>query len=94
MVVPTLVRPRVDVQLFTVERVEDILRKAGVPVSRAYLHAALSQQHAGTTPARLNRAVDYLMDHAMAVEGSKGIQWTANASPRLLYAAMYGNSML
>ncbi len=81
-------------QLFTVERIEAVLRKAGVPVSRAYLHARLSGQHAGTTPARLNRAVDYLVGHGMAVEGSKGIQWTANASPRLLYAAMYGKSLV
>jgi hypothetical protein len=83
-------KPAVDVQLTTVERVEAILRDASVPVSRNHIHRALKAQHAGTTPARLNRALDYLLARGMAVEGSKGIQWTFSRSQSLKRARAIG----
>lgn len=88
---PTLVeKPAIDVQVTTLERVEAILRDASGPVSRNYIHERLREQHAGTTPARLNRALQYLYDHRMIVEGSKGIQWTFSGNPRLRRAAALG----
>jgi hypothetical protein len=88
---PTLVeKPPVDVQLATVERVEAILRETGRPVSRNHIHERLRELHAGTTPARLNRALQYLYDHRMIVEGSKGIQWTFSGNAKLRRAAALG----
>lgn len=88
---PTLVhKPAVDVQLVTVERVEAVLRAAPGPVSRGFIHRALEAEHAGTTPARLNRVLDYLVARRMAVEGSKGIQWTFSQSQSLKRARAVG----
>lgn len=88
---PTLVeKPAIDVQLVTVERVEAVLREAAGPVSRAYIHRALDEGKSGTTPARLNRVLDYLFTHRMAVEGSKGIQWTLGSSLSLRQARAIG----
>ncbi len=83
-------KPAVDVQVTTLERVEAVLRQAGVPVSRNYLHAKLKALHAGTTSARLNRALQYLYDHRMIVEGSKGIQWTFSGNEKLRRAVALG----
>ena len=81
--VPAPARPAIDVQLHTVEKVEAILREAGGPVKRARIHEELRKQNAGTTPARLNRVLQYLYDHRMIVEGSKGIQWTVSRGAAL-----------
>lgn len=92
--VPVPARPKIDVQLFTVEKVEAILREKGEPMKRARLHEALRKQGAGTTPARLNRILQYLYDHHMIVEGSKGVQWTWSDNPRLEYGMAFGRSMV
>ncbi len=86
-------RPRVDVQVATLERVEAILREAPAPVSRYYIHKKLSEAGSGTTPARLNRALGYLEQHAMIVEGSKGVQWTQSNSPDLANARATGRRL-
>lgn len=83
-------KPTVDVQVVTLERVEAVLRSAGEPVSRNFIHEQLKALHAGTTPARLNRALQYLYDHRMIVEGSKGIQWTFTGNEKLRRAAALG----
>ena len=82
--------PRVDVQLGTLERVEHVLRIAQGPVSRNYILAELKEQGRGTTSPRLNRALGYLFAHAMAIEGSKGIQWTHSQSASLARARATG----
>lgn len=88
---PTLIqKPPIDVQLTTVERVEAILREASVPVSRGFIHHALEARKAGTTSARLNRALDYFFKRGMAVEGGKGIQWTFSQSASLKRARAIG----
>ena len=88
---PELVdKPAVDIQVSTLERVERILQAAGKPVSKAYIHTKLKEMQAGTTPARLNRALQYLYDHRMIVSGGKGIQWTFSGSPKLRRAAALG----
>lgn len=88
--VPAPARPAIDVQLHTVEKVEAILREAGMPVKRARIHEELRKQNAGTTPARLNRVLQYLYDHRMIVEGSKGVQWTYSGSAKLRAAVAMG----
>ncbi len=82
--------PRVDVQVGTLERVEAVLREAPGPVSRNYILSCLKAEGRGTTRPRLNRALGYLFAHAMAVEGSKGIQWTHSQSTSLARARATG----
>ncbi|MHB1261058.1 MAG: hypothetical protein ACYC2H_05010 [Thermoplasmatota archaeon] len=82
-----------DVLLGTVERVEEILQNAQGPVSKNYLHQQLVARQAGTTPARLNRVLQYLNSHRMIVEGSKGIQWTHNTSASLAIARTNGRRL-
>lgn len=83
----------VDVNLGTVEGVEEILRDAGVPVSRYFLRQRLAEQGRSTTPARLNRALSYLFRHELAIEGSKGVQWTFNPSAKLRRAIANGRRL-
>lgn len=87
---PTMVPATVDVNLSTVENVEEILRQADLPVSRYYIHKRLKGSGHGTTAARLNRALAYLERMQCIVEGSKGIQWTRSDSPRLAWARAVG----
>jgi len=85
-----LEKPAVDVNLHTVERIEAILRDAGEPVSRNYILAKLKETSGGTNSPRLNRALQYLYDHRMIVEGSKGVQWTYSGNARMRRAAELG----
>jgi hypothetical protein len=72
-----------DVTLSTVEHVRKLLEKSPVPTSRNRLLEALADGGHTTTRPRLNRALDFFLDLGLAVEGSKGIQWTHSASPSL-----------
>jgi hypothetical protein len=90
LVSKAVAKPSVDIQVSTLERIERILQEAEEPVSKTYIHARLKELNAGTTPARLNRALQYLYDHRMIVSGSKGIQWTFSGNERLRRAAALG----
>jgi len=79
-----------DVNLGTVELVEGLLRKAGVPVSRNWILGQLERRGHSTTRARLNRALGYFFHLGVAVEGSKGVQWTHTDSESLRRAAALG----
>lgn len=85
--------PRVDVQVGTLERIEGVLQEAQGPVSRNYILAHLKDEGRGTTSPRLNRALAYLFSHGMAVEGSKGIQWTHSQSASLDRAKATGRRL-
>ncbi len=93
-VAPLPTRPKVDVQLFTVEKVEAILREAEVPVSRQWILDRLREEGVATTRQRLNRALEYLMGHKWVVEGSKGVLWTHSGSARLRWGIANGESMV
>jgi hypothetical protein len=86
-------RHQVDVNLATVEVVQSILERASVPVSRNWLLERLREEGRATTRPRLNRALTYFFDLGVAVEGSKGVQWTHNSSPQLLYALAVGKRL-
>ncbi|MDE1822226.1 MAG: hypothetical protein KGJ23_12190 [Euryarchaeota archaeon] len=79
-----------DVNLSTVELVESLLRRAGVPVSRNWLLDELERRGHSTTRPRLNRALGYFFRLGMAVEGSKGVQWTHADSESLRRAVALG----
>ncbi len=74
---------RVDVTLGTTEIVMALLQEAGDPVSRNWLLERLKESGHTTTRARLNRALAFCLDMGLAIEGSKGIQWTHTTSPSL-----------
>ena len=84
---------RPDVTLGTTEVVMSLLEEAGDPVSRNWLLQRLRDSGHTTSRARLNRALDFCFDHGMAVEGSKGIQWTHTTSPSLLKALSKGKRL-
>lgn len=83
-------KPDVDVTLGTAEAVGRLLERSSVPVSRNWLLDRLSASGRTTTRQRLNRALTFFLDLGLAVEGSKGIQWTHNESPSLQRAVLVG----
>lgn len=83
----------VDVNLGTVEAVERVLQDAEGPVTRYYVRKRLSEMGRATTPARLERVLGYLFSHDLAIEGSKGIQWTRSGSDSLRRASVSGREL-
>jgi hypothetical protein len=83
----------VDVNLSTAELVESLLKEAGMPVSRNWLLERLKASGHQTTRPRLNRVLKHYFRLGLAVEGSKGVQWTHNMSPQLLYAVAVGKRL-
>jgi len=84
---------KVDVNLSTAETVQSFLEKAGVPVSRNWLLEQLGRTGHSTTRPRLNRVLNHFIGLGLVVEGSKGVQWTHNMSPQLLYALAVGKKL-
>ena len=82
-----------DVTLSTVENVRRLLERSAVPVSRNFLLERLAAQGHTTTRARLNRALAFFFDLGLAVEGSKGIQWTHSGSLTLQRALASGRRL-
>jgi len=85
--------PRPDITLGTTEGVMSLLREAGDPVSRNWLLSQLKNSGHTTSRARLNRALNFCFEHGLAIEGSKGVQWTHTTSPSLLRALVKGNRL-
>ncbi len=83
-------RPRVDVALRTVETLQRLLEGSPVPVSRNWLLDRLRASGHATTRARLNRGLSFFFELGLAVEGSKGIQWTHTTSRSLQLAVASG----
>lgn len=70
-----------------------LLQKAGDPVSRNWLLVRLRESGHTTSRARLNRALGFCLEHGLAVEGSKGVQWTHTTSPSLRKAVSKGRHL-
>jgi hypothetical protein len=83
----------IDVNLSTAEHVQSLLERASVPVSRNWLLDQLKRAGHATTRPRLNRALRHYFRLGLAIEGSKGVQWTHNMSPQLLYALAVGKRL-
>lgn len=82
-----------DVMLRTVERVQALLQDAQTPVSRSQLLDRLADCGHTTTRQRLNRALEHLFVLELAVEGSKGIQWTHSTGESLRRALGTGREL-
>jgi hypothetical protein len=83
----------IDVNLSTTELVQSILEEVGIPVSRNWILSRLKELGHSTTRPRLNRALTHYFKLGLAIEGSKGVQWTHNMSPQLLYAIAKGKRL-
>jgi hypothetical protein len=83
----------IDVNLSTAELVQSLLEVAGIPVSRNWLLSQLKERGHSTSRPRLNRVLTHYLKLGLAVEGSKGVQWTHNTSPKLLYAIATGKKL-
>jgi hypothetical protein len=83
----------VDVNLSTAELVQSVLEEAGIPVSRNWILSRLKESGHSTTRPRLNRALAHYFKLGLAIEGSKGVQWTHNMSPQLLHAIAKGKRL-
>lgn len=82
-----------DIMLSTVERIQALLEQAETPVSRNWLLDQLAEHGHTTTRQRLNRALGHFFALELAVEGSKGIQWTHTTSQDLRRAAATGREL-
>ena len=82
-----------DVNLATVEVIQALLEEAETPVSRNWLLERLRESGHSTTRPRLNRTLNHFFHLSLAVEGSKGVQWTHNMSPSLLYPIAKGKRL-
>lgn len=70
--------------LETMEYVIKILQKSEEPISRYRILSILKSWGHSTTGQTLNVALAFLGDKAMVAEGSKGLIWVPEASPKLL----------
>lgn len=86
-------RTRPDVALRTVERVRRILERSRIPLSRNQILRQLAESGHGTTRQRLNRALAFFTDLGLAVDGSKGVQWTHSESESLRRAVVTGRPL-
>lgn len=93
VVAATHVLRRPDVTLGTTEVVMSLLQEAGDPVSRNWLLQRLKESGHTTSRARLNRALGFCIEFGLAIEGSKGVQWTHTTSPGLLRTLSKGRRL-
>lgn len=84
---------RPDITLGTTEVVMSLLQEAGEPISRNRLLDELRKSGHTTSRARLNRALKFCLEFELAVEGSKGVQWTHTTSPSLMRALSKGKRL-
>lgn len=83
----------VDVNLSTVEAVQAILEKSPGPVSRNWILEQLKKGGRTTVRQRLNRVLRFFFGLGLAIEGSKGIQWTHSGSASLQRALSSGRPL-
>lgn len=77
--------------LYTLQEVERVLRAADGPVSLNEIKRRLPAKSVKHAMIRL--AVDYLDRLGFVIQGSKGVQWVAPASPKLAEAIRTGRRL-
>jgi len=82
-----------DVALTAIERVRGLLERSTVPMSRNELLRRLEESGHATTRQRLNRGLASFVDLGVAVDGSRGVQWTHSDSEGLRRAAATGRRL-
>ncbi len=79
-------RPGANPTLESIEYVRAILRSAEEPISRNDILRVLSDWSHSMTRQSLNAAINFLAADGSVAEGSKGLIWVPEASPRLVAA--------
>jgi len=82
-----------DLALGTVNRVRRVLERSGIPMSRNKVLLALQRSGHATTRQGLNHTLAFFFEFGLAVEGSKGIQWTQSESASLPRAVAAGRKV-
>lgn len=77
-------KPNANPTMGTMEHVIHVLQKMEEPVSRYRILSILKSWGHSTTGETLNVALEFLGDMGMVAEGSKGLIWVPEASPKLL----------
>jgi len=86
-------KPGPDVALSTIERVRGLLEASKAPMSRNELLRRLGESGHATTRQRLNRVLSFFIGLGLAVDGSKGVQWTHSESGDLRRAVATGRRL-
>ena len=86
-------KPGPDVALSTIERVRGLLEASKAPMSRNELLRRLGESGHATTRQRLNRVLSFFIGLGLAVDGSKGVQWTHSESEDLRRAVATGRRL-
>jgi hypothetical protein len=81
---PAFARPGANPTLETIEYIRAVLRTVRGPISRNELLRHLSSWGHGTSRPSLNAALGFLAEEGAVVEGSKGLQWVAQAQGSIL----------
>jgi hypothetical protein len=79
--------------LETIEYIRAALRQDMIPLSRNELLRILASWGHSTTRRSLNSALEFLGAEGCVVEGSKGVAWVPQASPKLLEAIRRGRTL-
>ncbi len=80
---PEFARPGANPTLESIEYVRSILRRAGEPTSRNEILRTLAAWGHSMSRQALNAALEFLAADGCVGEGSKGLIWVPEASPRL-----------
>jgi len=86
-------RPGANPTLESIEYVRAILRSAEEPISRNQILRILSDWSHSMTRQSLNVALNFLAADGSVAEGSKGLIWVPEASPRLVAAVAKSRSL-
>jgi hypothetical protein len=81
---PMFARRGANPTLETIEYIRAILRTSRSPISRNDLLRHLTSWGHGTSRPSLNAALGFLAEEGAVVEGSKGLQWVAQAQGGIL----------
>jgi hypothetical protein len=90
---PEFARPGANPTLESIEYVRAILRESEEPVSRYEILRVLSSWSHSMTRQSLNAAIGFLAADGSVAEGSKGLVWVPQASPKLVEAIRKGRSL-
>ena len=86
-------RPGANPTLESIEYVRAILRSAEEPISRNDILHVLSDWSHSMSRQSLNAALNFLAADGSLAEGSKGLVWVPEASPRLAAALSKARSL-
>jgi hypothetical protein len=86
-------KPGANPTLESIEYVRAVLRRAEVPISRNRILLTLAAWSHSMSRQSLNAVIDFLAADGSVAEGSKGLIWVPEASPKLASAISKARSL-